>query len=192
MITGIRTNMSSAQNLFNIKTDISTFGKAFANGMPIGFIAVSKTIEKKIRNKNASIYFGGTFSGNSMITYFAREYLIYLKKNKKKVFEYLEKISKNFENEINSFCIKNKIDTRVYRYFSMIRLVYSSKELQDRPSRDFFERKNEKRIKKFKSFIIKNGIYYPKNGILFFSFSTTKQNYNYVVKKFKEGLKRFL
>jgi len=192
MITGIRTDMGSAQNFFNIKTDISTFGKAFANGMPIGFIALSKKIEKMIKNKKSNIYFGGTFSGNSMTTYFAREYLIYLKKNRKKIFKYLNNISKNFENEINSFCIKNKIDTRVYRYFSMMRLVYSSKYLKDRSSRDFFEKKNDKKIQKFKSFLIKSGIYYPKNGILFFSFSTTKKNYTYIVKKFKEGLKKFL
>ena len=51
MITGLRTNMSSAQQFFKIKSDISTFGKAFANGMPIGFIGISKKIENKIKKK---------------------------------------------------------------------------------------------------------------------------------------------
>ena len=192
MITGVRTQMGSAQKFFNIKTDISTFGKAFANGMPIGFIAVSKKIEQKIKKRKSNIYFGGTFSGNSMTTFFAREYLIYLKKNKKKIFNYLENISKNFEEEINFFCKKNKIDTKVYRFFSMIRLVYSSKNLKDRTSRDFFEKKKIKKIEKFKLFLLKNGIYYPKNGIIFFSYSSSKKNYRHIVNKFKEGLKKFL
>ncbi len=192
MITGIRSDMSSAQNYFNIKTDISTFGKAFANGMPIGFIGISKKIEQRIKKKNSNIYFGGTFSGNSMITFFAREYLIYLRKNKKKIFDYLEEISKNFENQINLFCLKNKIDTKVYRYFSMMRLVYSSKNLKDRETRDFFEKNKIKKIEKFKLFLLKNKIYYPKNGIIFFSYSSSKKSNNYIIKKFKEGLKKYL
>jgi glutamate-1-semialdehyde 2,1-aminomutase len=192
MITGVRTEMGSAQKFFNIKTDISTFGKAFANGMPIGFIAVSKKIEQKLKKQKSNIYFGGTFSGNSMTSFFAREYLIYLKKNKKKIFNHLEKISKNFEKEINFFCMNNKIDTKVYRFFSMMRLVYSSKNLKDRTSRDFFEKKKIKKIERFKLFLLKNGIYYPKNGIIFFSYSSSKKNYTYIVNKFKEGLKKFL
>ena len=192
MITGIRVNMSSAQQYFKLKTDISTFGKAFANGMPIGFIGLSKKIEKQIKKKKLNIYFGGTFSGNSMTTFFAKQYLVYLRKNKKKVFSYLENVSKKFENDINTFCRENNIDVKVYRFFSMIRLVYTSDNIQDRPSRDFLENKKTKDIKKLKSFLIKNNIYYPKNGIIFFSYSSNKTNIQYVMKIFKKGLKKFL
>jgi len=170
MITGIRVNMSSAQQHFKLKTDISTFGKAFANGMPIGFIGISKKIEEQIKKKKLNIYFGGTFSGNSMTAFYAKHYLVYLRKNKKKIFPYLENISKAFENQINTFCDENNIDAKVYRFFSMIRLVYSTKTIQDRSSRDFFENKKTKDIEKLKSFLIKNNIYYPKNGIIFFSY----------------------
>ena len=191
MITGIRSNFGTAQKFLNIKTDISTFGKAFANGMPIGFIAITKEVEEKINRQKLDIYFGGTFSGNSMITFFAREYLIYLRKNKKKVFNYLENISKSFEESINLFCLKNNIDAKVYRYFSMLRLVYSSENLNDRISRDFFETRNTHKIEKFKSYLLDNGIYYPKNGIIFFSFSSTQKNNKYIIQKFKYGLKKF-
>ena len=191
MITGIRADMGSAQQYFKLKTDISTFGKAFANGMPIGFIGLSKKIEKQIKEKKLNIYFGGTFSGNSMITFFAKWYLVYLRKNKKKIFSYLESISKKFENEINTFCNENNIDVKVYRFFSMIRLVYSSNNIQDRYSRDFFENKKTKDIKKLKAFLIKQNIYYPKNGIIFFSYSSTKTNIEYVIKMLKKGLNKF-
>lgn len=191
MITGIRADMGSAQQYFKLKTDISTFGKAFANGMPIGFIGLSKKIEKQIKKKKLNIYFGGTFSGNSMITFFAKWYLVYLRKNKKKIFSYLENISKKFENEINTFCNESNIDVKVYRFFSMIRLVYSSNNIQDRYSRDFFENKKTKDIKKLKAFLIKQNIYYPKNGIIFFSYSSTKTNIEYVIKMLKKGLKKF-
>ena len=146
MITGIRVNMSSAQQHFKLKTDISTFGKAFANGMPIGFIGISKKIEEQIKKKKLNIYFGGTFSGNSMTAFYAQQYLVYLRKNKKKIFSYLESISRAFESQINTFCDENNIDAKVYRFFSMMRLVYSTKIIQDRSSRDFFENKKTKDI----------------------------------------------
>jgi len=192
MITGVRTDMGSVQQYFKLKTDISTFGKAFGNGMPIGFVGISKKIEQQIKKKRLNIYFGGTFSGNSMTTFFAKKYLLYLRKNKKKVFSYLEKISKEFESRINFFCSKNNIDVRVYRFFSVIRLIYSSNnDVHDRSSRDFFEKKKSKDIEKLKSFLIKNNIYYPKNGIIFFSYSSSKKNLLYIIKKFEKGLKRF-
>ena len=192
MITGIRTNMGSAQQYFKLKTDISTFGKAFANGMPIGFVGISKKIEQQIKKKKLNIYFGGTFSGNSMTTFFAKEYLVYLRKNKKKVFSYLEKVSKKFETHINIFCNKNNIDVKVYRFFSMIRLIYTSNEVFDRSSRDLFEQKKSKDIEKLKFFLIKNSIYYPKNGIIFFSYSSSIKNLLYIIKQFENGLKKFL
>jgi len=191
MITGIRVNMSSAQQHFKLKTDISTFGKAFANGMPIGFIGISKKIEEQIKKKKLNIYFGGTFSGNSMTAFYAQQYLVYLRKNKKKIFSYLESISRAFESQINTFCDENNIDAKVYRFFSMMRLVYSTKIIQDRSSRDFFENKKTKDIEKLKSFLIENNIYYPKNGIIFFSYSSTKKNFTYIVKTLKKGLKKF-
>ena len=191
MITGIRSNMSTAQKFFNINTDISTFGKAFANGMPIGFIGISEKIEKKIKSKKLSIYFGGTFSGNSFTTYFAKNYLDFLKKNKNKVFKYLNGISNEFEKKINKFCIKENLDVKVYRYFSMLRVVYSSKNIHDRISRDFFEKEKINKIIEFKRFLKKKGIYYPNNGIIFFSYSSSRKNINYVMNTFKIGLKKF-
>lgn len=191
MITGLRTNMSSAQQFFKIKSDISTFGKAFANGMPIGFIGISKKIENKIKKKKLNIYFGGTFSGNSLTSFYAKEYLDYLKVNKKKVFLHLENLSEIFENEINKFCSENNIDVRVYRFFSIIRLVFSKQEVMNRISRDFLEKKYSKKIQKFKKYLLDNNIYYPKNGIIFFSYSTSKKSLRKIIKSFKLGLMRF-
>ena len=73
----------------------------------------------------------------------------------------------------------------------MLRLVYSSENLNDRISRDFFETRNTHKIEKFKSYLLDNGIYYPKNGIIFFSFSSTQKNNKYIIQKFKYGLKKF-
>ena len=73
----------------------------------------------------------------------------------------------------------------------MLRLVYSSNIIQDRSSRDFFENKKTKDIQKLKLFLTKNNIYYPNNGIIFFSYSSSMKNFKYIIKIFKKGLKKF-
>ena len=44
MITGFRWDLKGAQNLFNIKPDISTFGKAMANGFSLSAVGGKRKI----------------------------------------------------------------------------------------------------------------------------------------------------
>ena len=60
MITGLRTNGSSFQNYYKIKSDISVFGKSFGGGFPIGIIGINKKIEEKLKKK-IKIFFGAHF-----------------------------------------------------------------------------------------------------------------------------------
>lgn len=189
MITGLRTDGKSLQAMLRIKTDISTFGKAFGNGVPVSFIAISQKLENEIKNKN--IYFGGTFSGNSQNMYFANESIKYILKNKKKIFNNLNDKAEKFEFIINDFCTKNKIDAKMYRFTSMLRLVFSNKNIQSRPIRDFLEKNKNIQIIKFKKFLLSKQIYYPSNGIIFLSNSLNEKNINYIIKSFKLGLKKF-
>ena len=191
MITGVRTNLTSAQQHFKITTPISTFGKAFANGMPIGFIAISPGVEKIIKKRKLSVYFGGTFSGNSLVAYYANEYLKYLINNKKRIFSHLEKVSNLFQKEINNFSLKNNINVKIYRFCSMTRLVYSSKYIDNRSTRDFLEKIKSREILNFKKFVLKKNIYYPNNGIIFFSYASNIKNLKKITSVFKKGLKKY-
>ena len=90
MITGLRTNCSSVQNYFNVKPDLSTFGKCFGGGTPIGIIGVSNKVEKLFKKQNPRIFLGGTFSANSISTYIGKLTAEYILKNKKKIFSDLK------------------------------------------------------------------------------------------------------
>ena len=92
MITGIRSNGKSVQQILNIKPDISTFGKCFGGSMPIGIISVSNAIENKMKKKK--IFFGGTFSGNYICLSIANDTVTYILKNKKKIFSKIEMLTK--------------------------------------------------------------------------------------------------
>jgi hypothetical protein len=73
----------------------------------------------------------------------------------------------------------------------MLRLVYTSKEINNRSIRDFLENSKKKEIVNFKNYILKKKIYYPTNGIIFFSYSSSIKNINYIIKTFKFGLNKF-
>ena len=93
--------------------------------MPIGFIGITKKIEEKIKRIKLKIFFGGTYSANSLSTYVANSTLNYLIKNKKKVFSVLENISNKFCYDLNNKIISKNINARVIRFKSIIRIIFS-------------------------------------------------------------------
>ena len=104
----------------------------------------------------------------------------------------LEKKSYFFQKEINKFIEENKIDAFVYRFKSMLRIVFTKQKVKNRLQRDFLELKNLHRISKLRNFLLKNKVYYPSSGIIFMSTSTTKADLKILIKLFKKGLKKFI
>lgn len=189
IITGLRIDASSIQNKLNLHSDISIFGKVFGSGLPISFIAISNKTYNKMKNKN--IFFGGTYSGNSLSAYVSNNILKYILKNKKNIFPKLKFYAKVFKNEINDFAKKNKIKIKVYNYDSIIRIIFSNKEVKNRVQRDFLEKKKLKSAENFYKFLFKKKIIYPKNGIIFLSYSIKKNELKYLIKNINYGLKKF-
>ena len=191
MITGLRDSKKSFQTRYKIKPDLTVFGKSFAGGYPIGIISINKNIFSKINQKKLNIFFGGTFSGNSIIMYIANSVTKYLIKHPK-ITKSIEKITQSFEKELNQFIKKNKLKAKIYSYSSMARIIFSNENISNRAQRDFFEKKNIRLKNKFSKYMWKNEIYFPNNGIIFFSFSHTKKEINYVKQTIKKGLKLYL
>jgi len=73
MVTGVRSDNNSVQQNYKIKPDITTIGKIIGGGMPIGVIGISKKVHKLIKGKK--IFYGGTFSGNSLSSFVGNETL---------------------------------------------------------------------------------------------------------------------
>ena len=191
IITGLRIDGSSVQNKLNLHSDISTFGKAFGNGLPISFIGISQKIYKKIKTNKKKIFFGGTFSGNSLSAYVSNETLKYILKNKKDIFSKLKNYSLIFRDTINEFAKFYNIKIKVYAYDSIIRIIFSNKKIENRVQRDFLEKKKGKNLNNFYKFLFKKKIIYPKNGIIFFSYSINNHELKYLINNIKYGLKKF-
>ena len=188
IITGVRSDKNSVQKNYNIKPDITTIGKIVGGGMPIGIIGISKKVYKQIKQKK--IFYGGTFSGNSLSSFVGNETLKYLIKNKK-IIDKINDKSKYFQDNLNEFIYLNKMNLRIYRYSSILRIVYTNNKIDNRTQRDFFENKFSLKITNFKIFLFKKKIYYPSSGIIFFSDATSYKNIDYVIENIKIGFKKY-
>lgn len=191
IITGLRTDCSSVQQIFNLNPDITTFGKALGGGFPIGIIAIKKNIENKIKKNKKKIFLGGTFSGNSIATYSGKITTDYLIKYKKKIFDDINRKSIFFLNSLKKIIYENKINASVYNFKSIFRIVFTKGKLKNRIQRDFFESREIKNIKLFKDYLFLNKIYYPSNGIIFLSHQTTIKDLKKIIKYIKKGLLKY-
>tara|TARA_A100001015_G_C15043784_1_gene741828 strand:+ start:3973 stop:5205 length:1233 start_codon:yes stop_codon:yes gene_type:complete len=189
MITGLRTDGSTLQNYLKIKPDISTFGKCFGGGLPIGIIGVTKQTSGKLNKKKRKVFFGGTFSANSLSTYVGMQTTNFIIKNKIKIFSRLEKHSNFFEKKMNIFFEMNSIDAKVFRFKSLIRIVDMSQSFSEESPRDFFLSKKSNKIEKMRRFLQKKNINMPINGLIYFSDQTSLQDINYLIKNLKLAFK---
>jgi len=187
IITGFRTIEGSVQSKYSIKPDITILGKVSGGGLPIGLIGINNEVFKKIKKNKLRVFFGGTFSANSMSSFVGYQTLKYLKSNKTKL-KNLEKKCKYFQENLNKFLNLNDIDAKVYRFQNIIRIIFSRKNIEDKLQRDFLEREKLYRINLFRDYLFTKKIFYPNNGIIFFSTATSYQN----IKKLLEHSKNFL
>ena len=190
IITGVRINCSNIQNIYKLKSDISTFGKVAGGGMPIGIIGISKRIEKKLSMKNKKVFFGGTFSGNSLSMFVGNKIIEYLIKNKKKIFFKISTHTNYFVKNLNQQIRKNNIKARVINFHSIVRIIFSEKLPKNRIQRDFFEKKKNNNRNKFIKFLKKNKIIFPNNGIMFISHAMEIKHLQFMISKIVIGLKK--
>ena len=92
---------------------------------------------------------------------------------------------------MNIFIKENDLDIQIIRFHSIIRIIFSSKKILDRPQRDFLEKSKSKQRQKFIKFLKDNGIFFPGNGIIFFNYSLKNSEVNYLIDTFSEGLKKY-
>ena len=189
IITGFRCKNLSIQNQFKLKPDLTLIGKVSGGGMPIGIIGISEKISSKIKSLKQRIFFGGTFSGNSLSTYIGYEVINFIKKNK--IITALIKKSIFFQKEINQFLLREKLKAKVLRFDSILIIIFTNEKVGSRVQKDFLESKNINKIKKFKNFLLKKKILYPSNGIIFLSAATNRKSLNYIIKNINYGLKKY-
>ena len=82
IVTGFRVHIKGAQYYYGVTPDVSCFGKAMANGMPISAIVGKKKVMKNFDK----IFFSTTFGGETLSIAAALETIKFLKKERSLIF----------------------------------------------------------------------------------------------------------
>jgi glutamate-1-semialdehyde 2,1-aminomutase len=153
VVTGFRHGLGGAQKLFNVTPDLTTFGKAMANGFPVAAICGKEEIMEKFR-PTGKVDYGGTFNGNpvSMAATLATISELEKKEVHKKLFRLGEKV----KDQLNEIIAKLNIEAQTVGFGSIFQILFTDKEIHD--YRDALT-SNAEQFRKFQKEMMSSGIF---------------------------------
>lgn len=153
VMTGFRVAYGGAQELYQIKPDITTLGKIIGGGLPVGAYGGRKEIMEQLA-PSGPVYQAGTLSGNPLAMAAGREMLLALKEPH--VYQRLEKISAELAAGLAEMAQKHGLPTSFKRVGSMFCCYFTEEEVYDFPSA---ATSHLPRFKAYFKIMLENGIY---------------------------------
>ncbi len=129
VMTGFRLARGGAQELFNVKADIVTFGKVIGGGLPVGAFAARNEIMDKLA-PIGPVYQAGTLSGNPLAMAAGLTMLQSLNMDLQ-VFKRLDEKTSYLEKGIRSALEKHGLDFTINRVGSMISVHFAGVPVTD-------------------------------------------------------------
>ena len=129
VMTGFRVAFGGAQSLYNVKPDITTFGKIIGGGLPVGAYGGKREIMEKMA-PIGPIYQAGTLSGNPLAMTAGLETLRILK-NHPEIYQQLEEKAKKLEEGLRGQAEKLGIEASFNRVGSMMCMFFTDKKIID-------------------------------------------------------------
>jgi glutamate-1-semialdehyde 2,1-aminomutase len=155
VISGFRVAYGGAQELYQIKADLTCLGKIIGGGLPVGAYGGKREIMEKIAPLGG-VYQAGTLSGNPLAMTAGMVTLELLKS--KKVYQDLEKKTSYLTEAISEKAEENGISITINRGTGMFTLFFTAG-----PVRDYRTAKTSdtKRFAQFFIEMMERGIYLP-------------------------------
>lgn len=129
VMSGFRVAKGGAQELYNIKPDLTTFGKIIGGGLPVGAFGGKKEIMEVV-SPNGPVYQAGTLSGNPLAMTAGYAALNYIKNNPS-IYNELENNSSYLENGITENMKSLKKNFSFNRIGSMMTLFFTEEKVVD-------------------------------------------------------------
>jgi glutamate-1-semialdehyde 2,1-aminomutase len=155
VMTGFRLALGGAQQLYNVRPDLSTFGKVIGGGLPVGAYGGREEIMRKIA-PDGPVYQAGTLSGNPLAVAAGHAALSAL--CRPGVYAQLEQTSAALERGLSEAIAATKVAARVNRVGSMLTLFFTDREVFDYPSA---KQADTARFGRFFHAMLDRGIYLP-------------------------------
>lgn len=159
VMTGFRLAFGGAQELYNVKADIVTYGKVIGGGMPVGAFAARNEIMNKL-SPRGDVYQAGTLSGNPLAMR-AGLTTLQLIKNNSNFYEKLNKTTETLDFEIGKILNEKGIAHKINRKGSMMSVFFHTNRVSN------FEEAADSNHSLFNNFfhqLLAQGIYLPPSG----------------------------
>ncbi|WDT68064.1 glutamate-1-semialdehyde 2,1-aminomutase [Cloacibacterium sp. TD35] len=159
VMTGFRLAFGGAQELYNVKADIVTYGKVIGGGMPVGAFAARNEIMNKL-SPRGDVYQAGTLSGNPLAMR-AGLTTLQLIKNNPNFYEKLNKATETLDFEIGKILNEKGIAHKINRKGSMMSIFFHTNRVSN------FEEAADSNHSLFNNFfhqLLAQGIYLPPSG----------------------------
>lgn len=156
VMTGFRLAKGGAQEAYNIKADLVTFGKIIGGGLPVGAFAGKKEIMSRVAPLG-DVYQAGTLSGNPIAMSAGYATLQFLNDHDS-VYEALESKGKKLAEGMKELAFSKSVPLVVNQKGSMISIHFTEGEVNDFNDA---KRGDNETFKKYFHFMLDAGIYLP-------------------------------
>ncbi|MBV6643793.1 MAG: glutamate-1-semialdehyde 2,1-aminomutase, partial [Cyclobacteriaceae bacterium] len=129
VMTGFRLARGGAQEVFNVRPDLTTLGKIIGAGMPVGAYGGRKDIMDFV-SPQGPVYQAGTLSGNPVAMAAGYAQLSYLNEHPE-VYSTIETATKKIMNGFEKAIKKHKLNYTINQIGSMISLFFTDKKVID-------------------------------------------------------------
>ena len=127
VISGFRLALGGAQEIFNIKPDITTLGKIIGGGYPVGAFGGRRDIMNMIAPVGR-VYHAGTLSGNPVAVRAGMETVGYLMENKDTLYKTLENNVQYLVDNIKKFSKLYNVPVCVNSFGSLFTIFFTEKD----------------------------------------------------------------
>lgn len=156
VMTGFRVSLKGAQDLYNIKPDLTTLGKVIGGGMPVGAFGGKKEIMQLI-SPAGSVYQAGTLSGNPIAMRAGLKTLEKITENG--FYDELTKKTITLVNGLNKAAKDNNFSFHAKALGSMFGLFFCDPNIEINSFSDL-AKCDIKLFNEFFSYMLDNGIYF--------------------------------
>src|SRR5216684_888640 len=155
VMTGFRVAYGGAQSVFDVKPDITTFGKIIGGGMPIGAYGGRRELMQLV-SPLGPMYQAGTLSGNPVAVAAGKATLGVLKNSS--IYADLEERSGEFETGVRKAAEKHGVPLTINRAGSMWTIFFTEGPVTDYESAN---RSNRDKFARFVHLMLAEGVYLP-------------------------------
>jgi glutamate-1-semialdehyde 2,1-aminomutase len=157
VMTGFRVAFGGAQELYNIKPDLTTMGKIIGGGLPVGAYGGSKEIMDLVAPLGP-MYQAGTLSGNPLAMAAGCAMLKQLRDRKDEIYPKIDKLSGELVDGVMAAAREAGVSLCANRVGSMFTWFFQKGSVTDW---DSASKSNTEAFGKFFRAMLDNGVYLP-------------------------------